>query len=58
LTAGFYLFHHAVFSLTSRLLLAQQGITYLSVPILVAAVVNAVIAQGLFPLLDRFRKPS
>ena len=58
LTVGFYLFHHAVFALTSRLLLAQQGESYLTLPILIASVVNAVIAMGLFPLLDRFRKPS
>src|SRR6202022_324343 len=41
LTIVFYLFHHAVFALTSRLLLAQQGETYISVPILIASVVNA-----------------
>jgi rod shape-determining protein MreD len=58
LTIGFYLFHHAVFALTSRLLLAQQGEAYLNLPILIASVVNAFIAMGLFPLLDRFRKPS
>src|ERR1700737_1066699 len=29
LTIVFYLFHHAVFALTSRLLLAQQGETYI-----------------------------
>ena len=58
LTIGFYLFHHAVFALTSRLLLAQQGETYITLPILLASVVNAFIAMGLFPLLDKFRKPS
>jgi rod shape-determining protein MreD len=58
LTIGFYLFHHSVFALTSRLLLAQQGEAYLSLPILIASVVNACIAMGLFPLLDRFRRPS
>ena len=58
LTIGFYLFHHAVFTLTSHLLLAQQNETYLNVPILIASVVNAFIAIALFPLLDRFRKPS
>jgi rod shape-determining protein MreD len=58
LTVGFYLFHHAVFALTSRLLLAQQGEAYLSLPMLIASLVNASIAMGLFPLLDRFRKPS
>ncbi len=58
LTAGFYLFHHAVFTLTTRVLLAQRNETYISGPILIASLVNAVIASGLFPLLDRFRKPS
>ena len=58
LTAGFYLFHHAVFVLTTRTLLAQKNEVYITVPILVASVVNAVIAVVLFPLLDRFRKPS
>src|SRR6202790_5165049 len=58
LTIGFYLFHHAVFALTSRLLLAQQGEAYVTVPILTASVVNAFIAIGLFPILDRFRRPS
>jgi len=58
LTAGFYLLHHAVFTLTTRTLLAQKNESYLTVPILIASLVNAVIAIGLFPLLDRFRKPS
>jgi rod shape-determining protein MreD len=58
LTFGFYLFHHAVFALTSQLLLAQHNETYFSVPIMIAAVVNAFIAIALFPLLDRFRRPS
>ena len=58
LTVGFYLFHSAVFTLTSRLLLAQRSEAYFTVPILIASVVNAIIAIGLFPFLDRFRKPS
>jgi rod shape-determining protein MreD len=58
LTAGFCLFHHAVFTLTSRLLLAQRDEAYITVPILIASFVNAFIAIGLFPFLDRFRKPS
>src|ERR1700693_4557547 len=58
LTAGFYLFHHAVFTLTSRLLLAHRDGAYFSVPLLIASLVNAVIAIILFPMLDRFRKPS
>jgi rod shape-determining protein MreD len=58
LTIVFYVFHHAVFTLTSRALLAQKNESYFTVPILVASIVNAVIAIGLFPLLDRFRKRS
>jgi rod shape-determining protein MreD len=58
LTIVFYLFHHAVFALTSQLLLARHSEAYVSVPILIASVVNALIAIALFPLLDRFRKPS
>jgi rod shape-determining protein MreD len=58
LTVGFYLFHHAVFTLTTRTLLAQKNESYLTGPIVIASLVNAVIAMGLFPLLDRFRKPS
>src|ERR1700730_12698750 len=58
LTIVFYLFHHAVFALTSQLLLAQQTESYVTIPILIASVVNALIAIALFPLLDRFRKPS
>jgi rod shape-determining protein MreD len=54
----FSLFHHAVFTLTSRVLLAQQDERYISIQILIAAIVNACIAIALFPLLDRFRKPS
>jgi rod shape-determining protein MreD len=58
MTIGFYLFHHAVFTLTSRLLLAQRDERYITGPILVASVVNACIAIVLFPFLDRFRRPS
>jgi rod shape-determining protein MreD len=58
LTACFYLFHHAIFALISRLLLAQHDQRYITTPILVASVVNACIAIVLFPFLDRFRRPS
>src|SRR5277367_3474499 len=54
LTIGFYLFHHAVFNLTSHWLLAQPSEAYLSVPILIASVANGFLAMALFPLLDRF----
>jgi rod shape-determining protein MreD len=58
LTVVFYLFHHAAFVLTSRFLLAQHSDTYFNLPLLIASVVNAFIALALFPLLDRFRRPS
>jgi rod shape-determining protein MreD len=58
LTIGFYLFHHAIFVLTSSFLLAEHREAFFSIPILVAAVVNGIIAIGVFSLLDRFRKPS
>src|SRR5271169_1759807 len=53
LTAGFYWFHHTVFVLTRRLLLAEHE-TYVTSSILIASVVNAFLAVALFPLLDRF----
>jgi hypothetical protein len=55
LTVGFFFFHHAVFALTRRLLLGQHE-PYLTVPLLLASLVNGVVALGLFPLLDRLRK--
>lgn len=58
LTAGFYLFHHAVFVLTSRILLGQRNEYFVTASILIASVVNAVIATVLFPLLDRFQRRS
>jgi rod shape-determining protein MreD len=58
LTIVFYLFHHVVFALTSRRLLAQQDVSYITKPILIASVVDAFVTMALFPLLDRFRKPS
>lgn len=58
LAACFYLFHHAVFALTSQVLLAQRNEPYLNGPILIGSLVNSTIAIGLFPLLDRFRKRS
>jgi rod shape-determining protein MreD len=58
LTIGFVWFHHAIFTLTGSLLLSQHGEKYFSVPLLIASLANSVMAMGLFPLLDRFRKPS
>jgi rod shape-determining protein MreD len=57
LTVAFFLFHRAVFVLTRQLLLAQHE-TYMTVPILLASVANAILAIAIFPLLDRFRIPS
>src|SRR5580704_456760 len=57
LTAGFYLHHHAIITLNTRTLLAQHTETDITGSILIASLVNAVLAVGLFPLLDRFRKP-
>jgi rod shape-determining protein MreD len=58
LTVGFVWFHHAVFTLTSHVLLAKHDEMYFTMPLLISALVNAALAMGLFPLLDRFRKPS
>ena len=58
LTVIFYVFHHAVFTLMARTLLAEKNQIYFSLPIVIASLVNAVIGLGLFPVLDRFRKPS
>lgn len=57
LTIGFFLFHHGVFELTRNSLLNQRE-TYFTVTVLIAAMVNGALAVALFPLLDRFRKPS
>jgi rod shape-determining protein MreD len=57
LTVGFFMFHRGVFVLTRQLLLAQHE-TYVTVPILLASVANAILAVAIFPLLDRFRIPS
>jgi len=58
LTIAFVFFHHGMFTLTSRFLLAQHDERYFTIPVLIASIVNAFIAMGLFPFLDRFRKPS
>jgi rod shape-determining protein MreD len=55
LTVIFFHLHHAVFALTRRLLLGQHE-PYVTVPLLIASLVNGVVALGLFPLLDRLRK--
>ena len=54
LTLFFFYFHHAVFVLTERLLLAERE-PFVTVSLLMASLVNAALAR-LFPLLDRFRQ--
>jgi len=58
LTIGFYLFHHAVFTLTSHLLLAHQNETYVTAPILIASVVKRLHRDRAVSPADRFRRPS
>lgn len=58
LTAIFYLFHHAVFVLMDRVLLAQRSEVFVTVPFAIAALVNGLVAVFLFALLDRFRRRS
>jgi rod shape-determining protein MreD len=55
LTVAFFYFHHAVFALTRRLLLGEHE-PYLTVPLLLASLLNGVVALALFPLLDKLRK--
>lgn len=50
-------FHQGVLVLTKSLLLAQRE-PFVNMPLLVASLVNAALSIGLFPLLDRSRKPS
>ncbi len=57
LVVGSCHFHQIVIALTKRLLLAQHS-PFLTVPLLIASLVNAAIAVGLFPLLDRLRRHS
>jgi rod shape-determining protein MreD len=55
LTLFFFYFHHAVFVLTERLLLAERE-PFVTVSLLMASLVNAALGVVLFPLLDRFRQ--
>jgi rod shape-determining protein MreD len=57
LTFLFFHLHNAVFVLTNRLLLAGHE-PYMSGGLIVASLVNSVLAVLLFPLLDRLRLPS
>jgi rod shape-determining protein MreD len=55
LTIMFFGLHQGIVLLTRRILLAQSS-TWITMHLLVAALVNAVIAVPLFMLLDRLRK--
>jgi rod shape-determining protein MreD len=57
LTFFFFHFHNSVLVLTARVLLAQRQ-PYLTPRLLIASLVNAILAVLLFPLLDRFRRRS
>ena len=51
----FFHVHQLAFALTNRLLVAEPT-PYFTMSLLVASMVNAVVAVALFPLLDRLRK--
>jgi rod shape-determining protein MreD len=55
LTFAFFHFHHASYALTQRMLLSQRE-SFITWPLLLASLVNAVLAVALFPLLDKLRK--
>ncbi len=55
LALGFFHFQQVVIAVTKRLLLAQPE-PFATKSLLIASMVNAFIAVGLFPLLDRLRK--
>lgn len=53
----FFHFHQAILAVTEHLLLARPAVFY-SRALLIASLVNAVVAVPLFLLLDYLRKPS
>lgn len=55
LAFGFYHFHQVIYATTKWLILAQPE-DFFSKRLLIASLVNAVIAVPLFKLLDRFRR--
>lgn len=57
LTAGFFIVHQGVVSLTRRILLGQPE-PWFNLHLFGAALVNALVAVFLFLLLDRLRRPS
>lgn len=54
---GFFHLHQVVYAFTKRLLLAREAELF-NTELLMAALLNGVLAVLLFPLLDRLRKPS
>lgn len=57
LAFGFFHLHQVVFAFTKRLLLARAADLF-NTELLMASLLNAVLAVLLFPLLDRLRKAS
>jgi rod shape-determining protein MreD len=57
LTVIFFGVHQAILVLERRILLAQSEI-WLTMHLLIAALINALVGVLLFTLLDRLRKPS
>ena len=56
LTIGFFVLQQVVLTLTKRIILGLAQ-PFFSMQLLAAALINGVIAVGLFMLLDRLRKP-
>ncbi len=57
LVFAFFHLQQVVLALTKRLLLAQHE-PFVTMPLIIASLVNAALAIVLFPILDRLRKPS
>jgi rod shape-determining protein MreD len=57
LTASFFVAHQGLIALTRRILLAQPE-PWFNMHLLIAALVNSIVAVFLFVLLDRLRRPS
>ena len=55
LVFGFYFFHQVAYALVEQLLLARTA-EMVSLTVLEAALVNALLSVIIFPLLDRFRR--
>jgi rod shape-determining protein MreD len=51
----FFLFHHAAYVTTQRVLLAHRE-SYFTLTLLFASLINAALAVLIFPLLDKLRK--